>query len=87
VTAEFAGQTAVVTGGTTGIGRVVVDQLAAAGARVVISGRDPRRGQAASEAVTKCGGKADFVAADLAVPAPTSSIHEKAAPNAHNCAR
>jgi short-subunit dehydrogenase len=40
VTGQFAGQTALVTGTTTGIGRVVAGQLAAGGAHVVISGRD-----------------------------------------------
>ncbi len=43
MTAEFAGQTALVTGAITGIGRVVAGQLAAGGAHVVISGRDRSR--------------------------------------------
>ena len=42
VTADFAGQTALVTGGNTGIGRAVAGQPAACGAHVLISGRDPR---------------------------------------------
>jgi NAD(P)-dependent dehydrogenase (short-subunit alcohol dehydrogenase family) len=63
VTTDFAGQTALVTGGTTGTGRAVAGQLAAGGARVVISGRDPGRGQAARAAVAECGGALDFVAA------------------------
>jgi short chain dehydrogenase len=45
VTADFAGQTALVTGGTTGIGRAVADQLAAGGAHIIISGRDHQFGQ------------------------------------------
>jgi gluconate 5-dehydrogenase len=40
---QFAEQTALVTGTTTGIGRVVAGQLAAGGAHVVISGRDRSR--------------------------------------------
>jgi NAD(P)-dependent dehydrogenase (short-subunit alcohol dehydrogenase family) len=63
VTADFAGQTALVTGGTTGIGRAVAGQLAAGGAHAIISGRDPGRGRAARAAVAECGGAVDFVAA------------------------
>jgi NAD(P)-dependent dehydrogenase (short-subunit alcohol dehydrogenase family) len=62
VTADFAGQTALVTGGNTGIGRAVAGQPAACGAHVLISGRDPGRGHAVRAAVAECGGAADFVA-------------------------
>ncbi len=38
------GKVAVVTGGTYGIGRAVVERAAAEGARIVIGARDPERG-------------------------------------------
>jgi NAD(P)-dependent dehydrogenase (short-subunit alcohol dehydrogenase family) len=78
VTGEFAGQTALVTGGTTGIGRVVADQLAAGGAHVVISGRDLARGQAARAALTECGGIAEFISADLAEVNDVRRLAERA---------
>jgi NAD(P)-dependent dehydrogenase (short-subunit alcohol dehydrogenase family) len=78
VTAEFAGRTALVTGGTTGIGRVVAGQLAAGGAHVIISGRDAARGQAARAGVAECGGTADFVATDLAEIADAQRLAERA---------
>ncbi|MEV0286361.1 MULTISPECIES: SDR family oxidoreductase [unclassified Kribbella] len=66
MTQDFAGQTALVTGGNSGIGREVANQLAQRGAHVVISGRDVARGTAAVEAIRGAGGRADFVQADLA---------------------
>ncbi|MFI5908063.1 SDR family NAD(P)-dependent oxidoreductase [Dactylosporangium sp. NPDC051541] len=63
---ELAGRTALVTGATTGIGRAVAEQLAGRGADVVVHGRDPRRGAEVVAAITAKGGRARFVAADLA---------------------
>ena len=61
----FDGRTALVTGATSGIGRAVAERLGAAGARVVVHGRDAERGKAAVQAVEERGGSARFVAADL----------------------
>ncbi len=62
---DFTGRTALVTGGTSGIGRAVARQLAERGAHVVISGRDQARGAEAVAAIRAEGGTADYVAADL----------------------
>jgi NAD(P)-dependent dehydrogenase (short-subunit alcohol dehydrogenase family) len=40
VSQDFVGQTALITGSTSGIGRAVAEQFAARGAHVIISGRD-----------------------------------------------
>jgi NAD(P)-dependent dehydrogenase (short-subunit alcohol dehydrogenase family) len=60
------GKTALVTGSTDGVGRVVAEKLAAAGARVLVHGRDPDRGRRVVAEITDAGGSADFLAADLA---------------------
>ena len=63
---EFQGKTALVTGGTSGIGRAVATTLAGRGAHVILSGRDAARGAKVAEEIRASGGRADFVPADLA---------------------
>jgi len=59
---DLAGQTALVTGGTAGIGLESARLLACHGAEVIITGRSEQRGAAA---VAELGGGVRFVAADL----------------------
>ena len=61
----LTGKTALVTGSTHGIGRAIADSLAAAGAHVVLSGRNRERGEQAVAEIRAAGGKADFIAVDL----------------------
>ena len=59
------GKTALVTGSTDGVGRVVAERLGKAGARVLVHGRDRDRGERVVAGITKSGGEAEFLAADL----------------------
>ncbi|MDT5097368.1 MAG: hypothetical protein QOE13_3435 [Gaiellaceae bacterium] len=45
---DFVGQTALITGSTSGIGRGVAEQLVARGAHVIVSGGDKARGDNAA---------------------------------------
>ncbi len=62
---ELSGVSALVTGGTSGIGRAAAMELARLGARVAVSGRDQQRGNDVVEAIGAAGGSAEFIAADL----------------------
>lgn len=63
MTTELVGQTALVTGGTAGIGLATARLLAGAGATVLITGRSRERG---AKAVAVIGDNARFIQADMA---------------------
>jgi len=65
VSKALAGRTAIVTGGSRGIGEAVVAWLAEHGAGVVVSARDAERLHAAVKRVEEQGGSALAVAADV----------------------
>src|ERR1700738_2764581 len=76
---ELSGQRALVTGGTSGIGRATAEALAREGARVLISGRSEARGAEVVGAIEAGGGEAAFVRADLESPSDVHALAERAA--------
>jgi len=72
---ELQGQKALVTGGTSGIGLATARLLAKAGAEVIVSGRDVRRGEEAARSV-----RARFVRADLAELESVTELAQEAGP-------
>lgn len=64
---RLQGKVALVTGGTSGIGRASALAFAREGARVVVSGRREKEGQEVVAAIQKAGGEASFVRADVSI--------------------
>jgi NAD(P)-dependent dehydrogenase (short-subunit alcohol dehydrogenase family) len=57
--------TALITGGTSGIGRATAKKLAQLGIHVIVVGRSAERGEKTVAEIRAAGGKADFISSDL----------------------
>jgi NAD(P)-dependent dehydrogenase (short-subunit alcohol dehydrogenase family) len=73
---SLKGKTALVTGSTDGVGRVVAERLGQMGARVLVHGRDQARGERVVAAIKAAGGSAEFLEADLAALADVRRLAE-----------
>ncbi|MDO8212630.1 SDR family NAD(P)-dependent oxidoreductase [Conexibacter sp. CPCC 206217] len=62
---EFQDKTALITGGTAGIGQQTAILLARGGASVIVTGRDAERGAGAVATIAAAGGSARYIPADL----------------------
>lgn len=74
---ELTGRTFVVTGANTGIGRVTAEELAKRGGKVILACRSREKTQPVLDAIASAGGKADFLALDLADLAATRRSAEE----------
>lgn len=74
----LAGMTALVTGGTRGLGRTTAEWLGRDGAALRLSGRDPMHVAAAVEELRAIGIAADGIAADLSNPAEAHRLGREA---------
>src|SRR5437870_6874416 len=59
------GLSALITGGTSGIGRAAANKLAQLGIHVLVVGRNAQRGEKTVSEIRAAGGKADFISSDL----------------------
>jgi len=72
----FAGVTAVVTGGGTGLGKAIAVELARAGAAIGIISRSEEHRRAGVEAVTAIGGRSAHAGADIREPEQISEAFD-----------
>ena len=75
---KLLGKSAIITGGTSGIGRATGLLFAREGARIVLVGRDKPKGDSALEEIRKEGGEAIFVSADVSKSSEVKRIVEAA---------
>ena len=69
---------ALITGGTSGIGRAVANKLAKLGVHVLVVGRNAERGEKTISEIRSAGGHADFIASDLRDAASAREVARRA---------
>jgi NAD(P)-dependent dehydrogenase (short-subunit alcohol dehydrogenase family) len=76
---RFQDKTVLVTGGNSGIGRGIVHHFVREGARVAFAGRNAEKGRAVEDEVSALGGRATFLACDLAEESAVADLIGKVA--------
>jgi NAD(P)-dependent dehydrogenase (short-subunit alcohol dehydrogenase family) len=74
---RFAGKVALITGGTTGIGRATAIAFAEQGANVVVAGRRETEGAESVALIRKAGGNGLFVRADVAQESEIAALVQR----------
>jgi NAD(P)-dependent dehydrogenase (short-subunit alcohol dehydrogenase family) len=75
---HFKGKVAIVTGGSSGIGKETAKRLVAHGASVVIGGRDEAKLQSAAKEIGGGSGQVGILAGDIAIPSTGAALVESA---------
>ncbi len=73
-TKKLSDKVALVTGGTSGIGKTTATEFARAGAKVVLSGRREKEGANVVAEIQQLGGAAAFIRADVAKDADVKAM-------------
>jgi NAD(P)-dependent dehydrogenase (short-subunit alcohol dehydrogenase family) len=78
---NLAGKRALVTGSTSGLGRAIVQLLAAEGALVIVHGRDAPRAEDVASSIRAASGKAEVVLGDLCTERGVADVAHAALAN------
>src|SRR5213082_1795856 len=70
--------TALITGGTSGIGRAAANKLTSLGIHVIVVGRNAQRGEKTVAEIRAAGGEADFISSDLRDASRAREVARKA---------
>src|SRR2546423_13289841 len=70
--------TALITGGTSGIGRAAANKLASLGIHVIVVGRSAQRGDKTIAEIRAAGGEVDFISSDLRDASRAREVARKA---------
>jgi 3-oxoacyl-[acyl-carrier protein] reductase len=84
-TSPLAGQIAMVTGASRGIGAAIARKLATLGAHVVLTARDPRQLNTVADVIVAAGGSAEGHPCDLADPEQIGSFSRKVLAKHRRC--
>jgi 2-dehydro-3-deoxy-D-gluconate 5-dehydrogenase len=76
---DLSGRVAIVTGGNGGIGLGMAEGMAAAGATIVLAGRNAAKGAAAVKQIAQAGGKAEFADVDVTDEASCRALIDNSA--------
>ena len=74
MSSSLAGKTALVTGGSRGIGRAIALSIAADGAKVIVAARSVEAARQTADEIVRAGGAAQAVALDIADDASVASV-------------
>jgi NAD(P)-dependent dehydrogenase (short-subunit alcohol dehydrogenase family) len=75
---NLTGRRALVTGSTSGLGRAIVQLLAAEGALVIVHGRDEARAESVASSIRTANGHAEVVLGDLSVERGAAAVAQAA---------
>lgn len=75
---QFAGETALITGSSGGVGREIALDLARQGANIVVNGRSPESGKEVVEEIESMGQRAHFEQGDITDPEAMETVAENA---------